>query len=105
MTFQEKPRAQSTRIFGGNACYYPAKGLAQTLDVNLGCGKNEHFKHFFGLFREGADNAEAATGMLDRLMLNWPDESDLRGEIKRLEEEGDRITHDILHQLNSTTMT
>jgi len=60
---------------------------------------------FFGLFREGADNAQAATGMLDRLMLNWPDESDVRGEIKRLEEEGDRITHDILHQLNSTTMT
>ena len=43
--------------------------------------------------------------MLDRLMRNWPDQSDLRGEIKRLEEEGDRITHDILHQLNSTTMT
>ena len=43
--------------------------------------------------------------MLDRLMRNWPDESDLRGEIKRLEEEGDRITHDILHQLHSTTMT
>ena len=32
-------------------------------------------------------------------MRNWPDESGLRGEIKRLEEEGDRITHDILHQL------
>ena len=43
--------------------------------------------------------------MIDRLMRNWPDDSDLRGEIKRLEEEGDRITHDILHQLYSTTMT
>jgi uncharacterized protein len=62
-------------------------------------------QNFFDLFREGAANAEAATGMLDRLMRSWPDESDLRGELKRLEETGDRITHDILHQLNSTTMT
>ena len=60
---------------------------------------------FFDLFKEGAANVETATGMLDRLMRNWPDQADLRGEIKRLEEEGDRITHDILHQLNSTTMT
>ncbi len=43
--------------------------------------------------------------MLDRLMRNWPDDSDLRGEIKALEEEGDRITHDILHQLYCTTVT
>ncbi len=38
-------------------------------------------------------------------MRNWPDDSGLRGEIKALEEEGDRITHDILHQLYCTTMT
>ena len=62
-------------------------------------------QNFFDLFREAATNAEAATATLDRLMRNWPDESDLRGEIKRLEAEGDRITHDILHQLYSTTMT
>ena len=60
---------------------------------------------FFSLFKEAAANAEAATGMLDRLMRSWPDQPDLRGEIKRLEQEGDRITHDILHQLNSTTVT
>lgn len=42
-------------------------------------------KLFFSLFKEAAANAEAATGMLDRLMRSWPDESDLRGEIKRLE--------------------
>ena len=60
---------------------------------------------FFDLFKEAAANAETATQAIDRLMRNWPDESDLRGDIKRLEEEGDRITHDILHQLYRTTMT
>jgi hypothetical protein len=60
---------------------------------------------FFSLFRDAGQNVEAATGLLDRLMRNWPDESDLRAEIKRLEQEGDRVTHDILHQLYSTTMT
>jgi len=60
---------------------------------------------FFDLFKEAAANAEDATGTIDRLMRSWPEDSDLRGEIKRLEEEGDRITHDILHQLYSTTMT
>lgn len=62
-------------------------------------------KQFFALFREAGANVEAATGKIDRLMRNWPDESGLRREIKQLEEEGDRITHDILHQLHSTTMT
>ena len=62
-------------------------------------------KLFFSLFKEAASNAEAATGTLDRLMRNWPDESELRGEIKRLEDEGDRITHDILHELHSTAVT
>ena len=38
-------------------------------------------------------------------MRDWPDDSGLRGEIKALEEEGDRITHDILHQLYSTAVT
>ena len=60
---------------------------------------------FFDLFREAATNAATATETIDRLMRTWPDESDLRGDIKRLEEEGDRITHDILHQLHTTTMT
>ena len=43
--------------------------------------------------------------MLDRLMRTWPDEPELRDEIKTLEEKGDRITHDILHALYSTTVT
>ena len=60
---------------------------------------------FFALFREGGANAAAATGMLDRLMRGWPEEAPLRREMKLLEEEGDRITHDVIHELHSTTVT
>jgi predicted phosphate transport protein (TIGR00153 family) len=60
---------------------------------------------FFGLLQDAGRNIETTTGELDQLMRSWPDGSDLRGEIKRLEDEGDRITHDIYHQLYSTTFT
>jgi len=59
---------------------------------------------FFSLLQEAGANAGNATGKLDRLMRTWPDENELRAEVKVLEEEGDRITHDILHQLHSTPL-
>ena len=64
-----------------------------------------HRRTFFSLLQEAGANAEAATSKLDRLMRVWPEEPDLREEIKRLEEEGDRLTHDILHQLHATKAT
>jgi predicted phosphate transport protein (TIGR00153 family) len=60
---------------------------------------------FESLFAQGGANLAEATAKLDRLMRTWPDEPGLRDEIKALEEEGDRITHDILHALYSTTVT
>jgi hypothetical protein len=60
---------------------------------------------FEALFQEDGRNLEAATGLMHRLMSSWPDEPQLRQEIKTLEETGDRITHDILHALYSTTAT
>ena len=60
---------------------------------------------FFPLFARAGHNAEAATTLLDRLMREWPDASVGRSQIKELEAEGDRITHDILHQLHSTAVT
>ena len=60
---------------------------------------------FEALFEEGGRNLEAVTGLMERLMRGWPDEPELRDEIKLLEERGDRITHDILHALYSTTVT
>lgn len=58
---------------------------------------------FFGLLAAAGRNAEAATALLDKLMREWPDTSVSRAELKALEEEGDRMTHDILHQLHSAT--
>jgi len=60
---------------------------------------------FFPLFARAGHNAQAATTLLDRLMREWPESSVSRGQLKELEEEGDRITHDILHQLHSTQVT
>ena len=60
---------------------------------------------FFSLLQEAGANIVEATEKLDRLMRDWPDDSGLRGEVKALEEAGDRITHDILHQLYSTAVT
>jgi uncharacterized protein len=53
------------------------------------------------LLRDAGANAEAATGKLDQLMRMWPDESDLAGEIKAQELEGDRLTHDVIHYMYS----
>ncbi len=60
---------------------------------------------FFSLLGEAGVNAAEATAKLHRLMRNWPEEEGLRAKIKQLEEEGDRITHDLLHQLHSTPVT
>jgi predicted phosphate transport protein (TIGR00153 family) len=60
---------------------------------------------FEALFEDGGRNLEAVTALMERLMRGWPDEPQLRDEIKLLEEKGDRITHDILHALYSTTVT
>ena len=57
------------------------------------------------MLAEAGANAEQATEKLDRLMRNWPEEASLREEIKVLEEEGDRMTHDILYLLHSTRET
>jgi uncharacterized protein len=54
---------------------------------------------FLSLLQQAGGNIEMVTQMLDRLMRSWPDEPELRTQIKHLEHENDRITHDVLHQL------
>ena len=49
---------------------------------------------------------EQATGLLARLVADWPDDGNrLRFELKELETEGDRITHDVMHHLNVKAAT
>ncbi len=60
---------------------------------------------FFDLFIEAGQNTVLASRLLDQMMGSWPDDSGLSQEILKAEQEGDRITHDIIRRLNSTFVT
>ncbi|HVC06739.1 MAG TPA: DUF47 family protein [Solirubrobacterales bacterium] len=60
---------------------------------------------FFDLFVEAGQNTVTASRLLDQMMNSWPDDSGLGQEILKAEQEGDRITHDIVQRLNSTFVT
>jgi len=60
---------------------------------------------FFDLFIEAGHNAVHAGRLLDEMMGSWPDDKGLAREILKAEQEGDRITHDIVKRLNSTFVT
>jgi uncharacterized protein len=62
-------------------------------------------REFFNLFDEAGTNILQSAQLLDRLMKEWPDAGGLGREILICEQEGDRITHDIIHRLNSTSVT
>ncbi len=60
---------------------------------------------FFDLFNEGGRNTVRAATILDEMMGTWPDDKGLAREILLTEQEGDRLTHDIIKRLNSTFVT
>jgi predicted phosphate transport protein (TIGR00153 family) len=60
---------------------------------------------FFDLFIEGGQNAVRAAKLLDEMMNSWPESAPLSREILLAEQEGDRITHDIVRRLNTTFVT
>ncbi|HEX2706715.1 MAG TPA: DUF47 family protein [Solirubrobacterales bacterium] len=60
---------------------------------------------FFDLFIEAGQNTVHASRLLDQMMHQWPEEGGLPREIVKAEQEGDRITHDIIKRLNSTFVT
>jgi uncharacterized protein len=60
---------------------------------------------FFDLFIEGGQNAVRAAKLLDEMMQAWPESEALAREILLAEQEGDRITHDIVRRLNTTFVT
>ena len=51
------------------------------------------------LFDEAADNAAEAAGYLETLLTAWPRHRELAAEIRQLEHNGDRITHDVIFQV------
>jgi len=46
-----------------------------------------------------------ASRLLDQMMNQWPDAGSLSEEIVKAENDGDRITHDIIKRLNTTFVT
>ncbi len=60
---------------------------------------------FFDLFVEAGQNTVNAARLLNQMMHEWPDVGSLSREILKAEQEGDRITHDIIQRLNSTFVT
>jgi len=60
---------------------------------------------FFDLFNEAGQNTVRAARMLQEMLEKWPDEGGLAREILLAEQEGDRITHDIVQRVNTTFVT
>ena len=60
---------------------------------------------FFDLFAEGGQNTLRASKLLRDMFQQWPEEGGLSRDILKAEQEGDRITHDIVQRLNSTFVT
>jgi uncharacterized protein len=62
-------------------------------------------RQYFDLFEEAAANVLRAAELLDQMLTTYPEHGDLAREILICEQEGDRITHDIIRRLNETFVT
>ena len=62
-------------------------------------------REFFDLFEEAATNVVRGADLLDQMLRSYPEHADLARDILICEQEGDRITHDIIHRLNNTFVT
>jgi uncharacterized protein len=62
-------------------------------------------REFFDLFEEAGTNIVRAADLLDQMLRSYPDRADLARDILICEQEGDRITHDIIQRLNQTFVT
>jgi predicted phosphate transport protein (TIGR00153 family) len=62
-------------------------------------------RRYFDLFDEAGQNMVRAAELLDRMMRGWPDSYDLARSILVCEQDGDRITHNVMRGLNETFVT
>jgi uncharacterized protein len=60
---------------------------------------------FFDLFAEEGQNTLRTAKLLRDMLEKWPDDEGLALDILKAEQEGDRITHDIIQRLNTTFVT
>jgi uncharacterized protein len=61
--------------------------------------------HFFDLFEEASENILRAAALLEEMLKSFPERSDLAGQILACEQEGDRITREIIVRLNQSDAT
>jgi predicted phosphate transport protein (TIGR00153 family) len=62
-------------------------------------------REFFDLFEEAGGNIQRAAELLEQMLRDYPEKSELAREILICEQHGDRITHDIIKRLNNTFVT
>jgi predicted phosphate transport protein (TIGR00153 family) len=62
-------------------------------------------RHYFDLFDEAAGNVLRAAELLELMLRSYPEHGELARDILLCEQEGDRITHDIIRRLNETFVT
>jgi predicted phosphate transport protein (TIGR00153 family) len=60
---------------------------------------------FFDLFTEAGQNTLRSSKLLRDMMQAWPENKGLGRDLLKAEQEGDRITHDIINRLNTTFVT
>ena len=60
---------------------------------------------FFDLFVQAGENTLRSALVLEEMVSVWPENRGLARELLLAEQEGDRITHDIIKRLNSTFVT
>jgi len=64
-----------------------------------------HKREFFDLFTQASANARDIARLLVELLEGWPESRDLLADIRELEHEGDRLTHEVIDLLNRTFVT
>src|SRR5436305_2854365 len=62
-------------------------------------------RQYFDLFEEAAGNIVRAAGLLAQMLRAFPERADLARDILICEQEGDRITHDIIRRHTETFVT
>ncbi len=62
-------------------------------------------REFFDLFEEAGGNILRACDLLDQMLRSYPERKELARDILICEQDGDRITHDIIRRLNETFVT
>jgi len=60
---------------------------------------------FFDLFEQQAANIMAAAGVLEELVLDYPNAQAKVQRIRDLEHQGDTLTHEVVKKLNTTFIT